>query len=355
MFPHTVKIAFLDVGQGDSIVVTVPDTGEAIIVDCPEADTVIEYLQAEEIRFIRALVITHLHLDHFRDTVGFLEHCSRHLGIPCERLLFNWPNRQPLLPDSDAHGEHPNPAYRNRARLTAYQELMAWVDQPANDAICSGLVRPRQNEFLDIDGTITAAIKILQPSHAQLGGLMQHGVNNTSAILRVEGPGASALLTADLEPAGWLKLQQRHKQLQSEVLKFPHHGAWKDADPHDILDVVAPSLVVISVGADGTRYNHPNLAVFKAIRDRPATQLLCTQVTNRCVDNPATCEHTIDQILKADAAARGMRHIRTARGCPCAGTIIIELGDQVRVLHPERSAHQDQIIKRHFHTHQCAL
>jgi hypothetical protein len=44
-FEHSVKVAFLDVGQGDSIVVTVPNTGEAVIIDCPEADTVIEYLR----------------------------------------------------------------------------------------------------------------------------------------------------------------------------------------------------------------------------------------------------------------------------------------------------------------------
>jgi beta-lactamase superfamily II metal-dependent hydrolase len=48
-FEHSVKVAFLDVGQGDSIVVTVPNTGEAVIIDCPEADTVIEYLRNERI------------------------------------------------------------------------------------------------------------------------------------------------------------------------------------------------------------------------------------------------------------------------------------------------------------------
>ena len=33
-----VKIAFLDVGQADTIVITCPETQEAIVVDCVNAD-----------------------------------------------------------------------------------------------------------------------------------------------------------------------------------------------------------------------------------------------------------------------------------------------------------------------------
>lgn len=356
-FQHYVKVAFLDVGQGDSIIVTVPDTGEAVVIDCPEADTVIEYLRAEKVRFIRALIITHLHLDHFRDSVGFLENCGRQLGIECERLIFNWPHKgQKVLPDADEHSENNiNPARQNRLRPTAYQELMGWVEQEANEHACAGLLRSRNGDHLEIDGTITQAIKILQPSHAQLGKLIQLGLNNTSAVLQIVGPGSSALLTADIEPTGWRELQKHHSDLRSDVLKFPHHGAWKNGDPIDILGAVDPSIVVISVGTDGTRYNHPNHHVFTAIRSRSNTRLLCTQVTTCCVENPAVHQPTIEAALEADATSRGTQHVRTSRGCPCTGTVIIELSDRARILQPDGAVHRDQIIKRFFNTHRCAL
>jgi competence protein ComEC len=356
-FQHSVKVAFLDVGQGDSIVVTVPDTGEAVIIDCPEADTVIEFLRGEHIRFIRALIITHLHLDHFRDSVGFLENCGSQLGLECERLIFNWPsNHQQIVPDADEHSEiYTDPKQRERARRTAYQELIAWAEHEANIHSCTPLLRPRNGDRLEIEGAIAQAIRILQPAHSQMGGLIQRGLNNTSAVLRIEGPGSSALLTADLEPVGWSELSRHHPDLRSDVLKFPHHGAWKEANPADILATVEPSIVVISVGTDGIRYDHPNSNVFRAIRDRSETRLLCTQATSRCVENPNSRKVAIDAVLELDATSRGSKHIRTPRGCPCAGTIIIELGEQVKILQPDTSVHREQIIRRFLNSHQCVV
>jgi len=352
-FDHSVKVAFLDVGQGDSIVVTVPHTEEAVIIDCPEADTVIEYLRNEPVRFIRALIITHLHLDHFKDAVGFLENCRSQLGMECERLIFNWQlNRQQLAPDADGHSEiYSDPKRRKWARRTAYRELVAWAERNARS--CIPLLRPNNGDRLKIRGTIRNAIKILQPSHGCMGSLMQSGLNNTSAILRIEGPGSSALLTADIEPDGWNQLRSSHSDLRSDVLKFPHHGAWTNANPADILTAVDPSIVIISVGTDGIQYNHPNVHVFAAIRNRSNTGLLCTQATSRCVDNPGSHTSAIHAILQAHSHGSG--HIRTSRGCPCAGTIIVELGNQVTVLQPDILVHRNQIILPFLTSHQCRI
>ncbi len=354
-FKHSVKVAFLDVGQGDSIVVTVPHTKEAVIIDCPEADTVIEYLRNEPVSFIRALIITHLHLDHFKDAVGFLENCKSTLRVECERLIFNWPsNRQQLAPDADGHSDiYSDPKQRQRARLTAYRQLVDWAEQ--NTRSCFPLLRPNNGDRLEIDGEIKNAIRILQPFHGHMGVLIHLGLNNTSAILRIEGPGSSALLTADIEPAGWNQLSSSCSDLQSDVLKFPHHGAWKNANPADILTAVDPSIVIISVGTDGIQYNHPNVHVFAAIRNRSDTRLLCTQATSRCVDNPGSHTSNIHNILEANADSRGSRLIRTSRGCPCAGTIVIELGDQITVLQPDIAVHRNQIILPFLTSHQCRI
>ena len=98
---------------------------------------------------------------------------------------------------------------------------------------------------------------------------------------------------------------------------------------------------------------HPNVHVFAAIRNRSNTGLLCTQATSRCVDNPGSHTSAIHAILQAHS--HGSRHIRTSRGCPCAGTIIVELGNQVTVLQPNIAVHINQIILPFLTSHQCRI
>ncbi len=84
-----VNIAFFDVGQGDTTVISIPETKEAVIVDCVDAIAVFEYLEKQGIQHIRGLIVTHLHRDHCKEVVRFLDNCEP--NWICERLMFNWP------------------------------------------------------------------------------------------------------------------------------------------------------------------------------------------------------------------------------------------------------------------------
>ncbi|MGB8344462.1 MAG: MBL fold metallo-hydrolase, partial [Ktedonobacteraceae bacterium] len=106
----TVKIAFLDVGQGDTIVISSPTTKEAIVVDCIDADSVLDYLEQEKIIHLRGIVITHLHDDHYSQVDDLLNRFHRVPGLgSCERLAFgkilNRANFGKLKQDSDGHQE----------------------------------------------------------------------------------------------------------------------------------------------------------------------------------------------------------------------------------------------------------
>ncbi len=76
-----IKIAFLDVGQGDTAVISCADTHEAIVVDCVDAKAVLNYLKQEEIMHLRGVIITHLHADHYKDVASLLYNCSEVLGV----------------------------------------------------------------------------------------------------------------------------------------------------------------------------------------------------------------------------------------------------------------------------------
>lgn len=85
-----IRVAILDVGQGDTIVVSSPDTHEAIVVDCINADAVIDYLEQEQIMHLRGVIITHLHADHYNEVDYLLEQCNLVPGMgECEKVGFN--------------------------------------------------------------------------------------------------------------------------------------------------------------------------------------------------------------------------------------------------------------------------
>lgn len=357
-----IKIAFLDVGQADTIVVSCPDTYEAIIVDCVNAKAVQDYLKRERITQLRGIIITHLHDDHYREIPLFLKNYRQIPGMQeCKVLafneIFNQKNLQKLIQDDDEHSGFS----KGTTPLipTALRDLIDWRDQNESKyallQVQQGLSVPYRSE-----GTLIKSFHLLHPHAAQFRRLEAKGLNNTSVVLQIKGPSAKALLTGDLEPKGWEQLSANHSDLQSDVLKFPHHGgAWKGDEVDDLLDKVNPSIVVISVGSEGfERYVHPHPDVFTALAKRPHIRVLCTQATNQC-QRQACVQNERDSVirqLKVNAEQNGHQLLlsHSKKGCPCAGTVIVELDKEARVLQPDLTFHRDSIIKNHYKTHKCS-
>jgi len=353
-----IKIAFLDVGQADTIVISCPDTHEAAVVDCVDADAVLDYLKAEQITCLRGVVITHLHTDHYGGVSSLLD---KHYLVPglqeCEVVVFNEildkRNLDKLMIDSDKHG-----GGTKRSLCTFLRNLREWCKQGEREqgrSKCANLKVERRS--LPIDGTLAQCFQLLHPHLSDFLRLENEGLNNTSGVLRIAGQGSSALLTGDLEPKGWQQLKENHSDLRCDVLKFPHHGgAWKEADAEDLLNSISPSVVVISVGSEGDKkYGHPNPDVFAALSKRPHIRVLCTQATDQCRISVLGEQASIVDKFKVYATKKGHQLILSKHGCPCAGTVIIELGDEVHVLQPEVQFHRETIIEPHFKTHKCNI
>lgn len=347
-----VRIAFLDVGQGDTIVITIPETKEAVIVDCIDANAVLNYLEREEIRHIRGLLVTHLHLDHFGGVIQFLNNVEREINLSCESVFFHLPKlskslHDSILFDADRHSNsNLDVKLSTRKRETAFKELLSWGK--AHKERYYNLTKQA-----DIDNLpLKKIIDLIHPWEIDIPELLSKGLNNTSAVLKVSGTNSSALLTGDIEPSGWELINKA--ALKSDVLKFPHHGAWKDDDVNTLLSAVNPSLIVISVGTSGSQYNHPNKHVFKAIAHLPHIRLLCTQATTQCGNLSMQVEKDVKDLFKRQKENGGDFFIEQ-KGCPCAGTVIVELGTSVQVIQPKENFHKNEIIRSNYPTNQCLL
>jgi competence protein ComEC len=88
-------------------------------------------------------------------------------------------------------------------------------------------------------------------------------MNDSSVVLRVRSRGVWLLLAGDVEPEAPSAILASGSPLQSEVLKFPHHGS--GAQSPDFLRAVGARIATISVGADND-YGHPAPAALRLLR-----------------------------------------------------------------------------------------
>jgi competence protein ComEC len=86
-------------------------------------------------------------------------------------------------------------------------------------------------------------------------------------VLRVSGPGWSALLPADIEAIVEQRLvREQPGLLKADLLVVPHHGSATSSTP-EFVDAIAPKLALVSFGLDN-RFGHPKPEVVKRYVER---------------------------------------------------------------------------------------
>jgi competence protein ComEC len=220
--PAWLRLAFLDVGQGDSIVIEFPDGrvwvmdagGIRVASDQPDDASLFDigevvvsrFLWSRWITALDRLVVTHAHQDH----AG---------GMPA--LLGNF--RVKCL-DMAESGEDPI-----LARLMA--------------AARSTRVPVRMLAAGDGYSVAGVAAHIINPPR----GRRFRALNDNSLAMRLEFGRFSALLAGDMEGPAEAGVVEREPELRSTLLKVAHHGS-RNATLDPLLDRVMPRWAVISAG-----------------------------------------------------------------------------------------------------------
>jgi competence protein ComEC len=303
-------LSILDVGQGDCIVLHDPEHGDAVLIDCPtgRSQVAMDFLAALNIQRLRAVVVSHLHRDHY----GGIEESLDQLSPVPENL---W------LSLAFSQGDTTVPAGRaalsKMNRFAKRRHIESRIPRSKAELICD---RIRLDVLGPDEGTEIEAVSTGDP-------------NRSSLIVAADLAGFRALLGADAPLAQWERMIAAGVDLRADVLLMPHHGAGFHPDSDGvaaILNAVAPSVIAVSVGSVNP-YEHPREATLDALQayvTSRSAQLVCTQLNRFCangqVARDSACAGTISITCESgalDVRAANAGHQTLIRSLPCARCI----------------------------------
>ncbi|MBI2635125.1 MAG: MBL fold metallo-hydrolase [Parcubacteria group bacterium] len=241
LIPDTkdLEMIFLDVGQGDAILVKTPKN-QTLVIDGGPNSKVLEklgkYLSPLQKR-VDIVVLTHPHADH---VTGLIEVLKRYdVGL----LILGGANLK-----TDVYNEF--------IKTTLDKKVLVLIAERGQAIHFS--------EDLEFD--------ILSPLSANQGifnkksegfGTAGNEVNDASIVGKLIFNNFSVLLTGDATSKIENQLLSYGNALKSDILKVGHHGS-KYSSSFNFLNAVSPKAAIIEVGAKN-RYGHPSPAALSRL------------------------------------------------------------------------------------------
>lgn len=243
------KVHFIDVGQGDSCFIELPN-GETMLIDAGEkeyGDNVVTYIYEQGCGSLDYVVATHPHSDH----IGGLS-----------EVLSTLPAGGLYLPPCPANSI----VYENM--LTAAESSSVPVHEVmAGDVILS---------IDDLQAEVVAPKEIIDDS------------NNNSVVIKLTYGDNIFIFTGDAEKK---EEDEIWTNIKCDVLKVGHHGS-KTSTSANFLKKTDPEYAVISCG-QGNSYGHPGEAVLKRL-DKQGISVFRTDIQGTVVFTSDGTELTVN-------------------------------------------------------------
>ena len=253
--PKENRVTFLDVGQGDCVLVQTVSGGNYLF-DCGSSSrsgvgeyVLIPYLKYNGIHTLDAVFVTHPDTDHVSGILELLK-ISEESGIKVWQLV---------LPD-----------LAETSRKEQLGEILAAVkakgeEMPEIRYICAG----------DMWESKGARFTCLHPA----AGCGWEDANAYSECIYIEfyakgsagkgeGSTTTLLLTGDVEGIGenaLIEALSARGIRKVDMLKVAHHGS-RGATSEEFLELIRPGIAVISCGSNN-RYGHPHPELLKRLED----------------------------------------------------------------------------------------
>jgi competence protein ComEC len=213
------QVHFLDVGQGDSILILFPD-GKNMLVDGGKRDMgnlVVKYLKEQGVNSLDLVVSTHPDADHLGGLIDVLE------NMTVKAIL-------------DSGKTHTTIVYSDYLRLIQEKNI------PVSIA--------KEGQVLDLDKRVK--VEVLN------SGDINEDMNEASIVLKLSMGTIDFLLTGDAGIKEEAHMYQTYN-VEAEILKAGHHGS--DTSTSALfLDEVKPKVAILSYGLNNS-YGHPHKEV----------------------------------------------------------------------------------------------
>jgi beta-lactamase superfamily II metal-dependent hydrolase len=221
------KVHFINVGQGDSILIVTPE-GNTMLIDGGPKDSgadLVSYLKKQGINKINVIVATHPHEDHIGGLINVIN------SFKVDNII-------------DSGVSHTTQTYKNY--LSAIQSKnINFVNWSLGQQFDFG-----NNISFTIVGPITKSSSDL---------------NNSSIVIYFKYNKNTFLFAGDAQSVEEGKIVSSGADINADVLKVGHHGS-DSSSSSNFLKAVSPSIAIISCGA-GNSYGHPHDITLKNLTD----------------------------------------------------------------------------------------
>ncbi|MCI8601911.1 MAG: MBL fold metallo-hydrolase [Oscillospiraceae bacterium] len=226
-----VEVHFIDVGQGDSILIT--GNGQAILIDAGEndkGDEVVAYLEKCGVKHLDLAIGTHPHSDH----IGGLD-----------VVIDNISTDQLWMPEIPEKIMPTTRTFNDLLDAVENNNVSALTAVPGDRAeLCGGLLEV-------------------------LGPVKEYDdLNDISLVTKFTFGGNSFLFTGDMESGAEADLLESGAKVAADVLKMGHHGS-STSSSKAFVDAVNPDIFAIQLG-EGNSYGHPHRETLALLKERKA-------------------------------------------------------------------------------------
>ncbi|MFW2488555.1 ComEC/Rec2 family competence protein [Clostridium chromiireducens] len=229
--PNQMIVHFIDVGQGDSILIQV--NNKNMLIDAgPKSDKneLLNYLSKLNIEKLDYVIATHPHEDHIGNMSDIIDSYNV--------LKFYAPKVQ--------------------STTKTFEKM---IDSLKRKGLKINVIR-KDTDSIDLGKNTN--VRVFSPIDDSYENL-----NNYSSVIKIQYGSTSFLFTGDAEKDVEEKILDNNENISSDVLKVGHHGS-STSTSKAFLNKINPSIGVISVGKDNT-YNHPNNETIKSLKENNVT------------------------------------------------------------------------------------
>ena len=236
--PKSLKIYFIDVGQGDSTLIQTP-YGRNILIDGGGSEfgtydigenILLPYLLDRRINKLDYIVISHFDSDHVKGVFKVIEE------LEVSNIIIS---RQGEVSEN----------------FKEFQKIVS--DKNVN------IIIVKKGDYITIDRL--SYIEILFPEDKLIN---ENILNNNSIVMKFVSGDFDMLFTGDIEKIAEDRLIELYKntnKLKADILKVAHHGS-KTSSTEEFIELVKPEIGLIGVGKNNN-FGHPNEEITERLKN----------------------------------------------------------------------------------------